>query len=61
MERKVYIYSLEYPEDNVRYIGKTINLKQRYRRHIYDSDCKTSSRKLAWIRSLLNQGIKPIF
>lgn len=60
MERKVYIYSLEYPEDNVRYIGKTINLKQRYRRHIYDSDCKTSSRKLAWIRSLLNQGIKPI-
>lgn len=60
MERKVYIYSLEYPEDNVRYIGKTINLKQRYRRHIYDSDCKTSSRKLAWIRSLSNQGIKPI-
>lgn len=60
MERKVYIYSLEYPEDNARYIGKTINLKQRYRRHIYDSDCKTSSRKLAWIRSLLNQGIKPI-
>lgn len=30
MERKVYIYSLEYPEDNVRYIGKTINLKQGY-------------------------------
>lgn len=60
MDRKVYIYSLEYPEGNIRYVGKTIDLKQRYRRHIYDSEYRTSSRKLAWIRSLLNQGLKPI-
>ncbi len=60
MERKVYIYSLEYPENNICYIGKTINMEQRFKRHIYDSKCKTSSRKLAWIKSLLNNGIKPI-
>lgn len=60
MERKVYIYSLEYPEGNIRYIGKTIDLKQRYRRHIYDSERKTSSKKLAWIKSLLKQGLRPI-
>lgn len=37
MERKVYIYSLEYPEGNVRYIGKTIDLKRRYVNHLYSA------------------------
>jgi hypothetical protein len=60
MERKVFIYSLEYPKNNIRYIGKTINLKQRLKRHIYDSECKTTSKKLAWIRSLLKQNIRPL-
>ncbi len=33
-----YIYALEYPEGNVRYIGKTVNLRKRYHRHIYQCD-----------------------
>lgn len=27
MEEFAYIYALEYPERNVRYIGKTVNLR----------------------------------
>lgn len=29
MERFAYIYALEYPEGNIRYIGKTVNLRKR--------------------------------
>lgn len=57
--RQVYIYSLEYPKGNVRYIGKSTNPQKRYNSHIEDAVKSTNSKKLAWIRSLLNIGVKP--
>lgn len=59
MEECVYIYALEYPKGNVRYIGKANNFRKRYRRHIRDAMKYTSSHRLAWIRSILNQGDLP--
>ena len=54
----VYIYSLKHPITNeVRYIGKTINVKRRYKQHLYD---KRNSHKANWVRSLRNEGLKPI-
>jgi len=60
MENKVYIYSLSDPiTDEVRYIGKTIRPKQRYKEHIRNSkDKKTYSN--CWINSLIKDGLKPI-
>ena len=55
-----YIYSLSYPAGNVRYIGKTNDVKSRYHKHLRDAKYSTNSRRLAWIRSLLNQNCKPI-
>lgn len=59
MERFAYIYALEYPEGNIRYIGKTVNLRKRYHRHINDARKYTSSHRLAWIRSILNHNDIP--
>jgi group I intron endonuclease len=54
-----YIYSLSHPLTNeVRYIGKTINIKRRYKQHLYDNRVK--SHKGSWIQSLKSQGLKPI-
>ena len=55
----VYIYTLEYPEGNVRYVGKTQDLKTRFCKHLRDAKYSTNSRRLAWIRSLLNVGEIP--
>ena len=53
-----YIYTLSHPETNeVRYVGKTINLKRRYKQHLYD---KRTSHKASWVKSLKNNGLKPI-
>jgi hypothetical protein len=55
---EIYIYSLKHPITNeVRYIGKTKNIKRRYYEHI---NTKGNSYKSNWIKSLLNEGIKPI-
>lgn len=54
----IYIYSLSHPLTNeVRYIGKTINLKRRYRQHLYD---KRTTHKCNWIQSLKKEGLKPV-
>lgn len=56
-----YIYSLEYPENNVRYIGKTLHPKKRLSEHINKAIKRNDlTYKVAWIRSLLKQNIKPI-
>lgn len=60
MEKLVYIYALEYPKGNIRYIGKTVNLQQRYARHLRDAKKLTTSHKLAWLNSLLKKGERPI-
>jgi group I intron endonuclease len=54
----MYIYKLTDPKNNeVRYIGKTINIKRRYKQHLYD---KRKSHKSSWVQSLRNQKLKPI-
>lgn len=53
-----YLYTLEHPITNeVRYVGKTINIKRRYKQHLYD---KRSSHKASWVKSLKNDSLKPI-
>lgn len=56
-----YIYTISYPAGNVRYVGKSSNPKKRFKRHLRDARKYTTSHKLAWLNSLLNQGIDPIF
>ena len=54
----IYIYTLSHPITNeVRYVGKTINIRRRYKQHLYD---KRQKHKYAWIQSLKNEGLKPV-
>lgn len=58
--KTVYIYSLTDPFTNeIRYVGKTTNLKRRFRAHLNRS---TSNKyhSAVWIKSLLNKGSEPI-
>lgn len=55
-----FIYSLEHPlTGEIRYIGKTVNIYERYRRHLRDSINPTIHCH-CWIRSLLNDNLKPV-
>jgi len=57
---KVYIYCLKCPEGNIRYIGKTVNIKRRLSAHINESKKHKGRRHvLNWIYSLLSKGLKP--
>lgn len=54
----IYIYTLSHPITNeVRYVGKTVNIKRRYKQHLYD---KRQKHKYAWIQQLKNEGLKPV-
>jgi len=55
-----YIYSLEYPEGNIRYIGKSNNPKKRFSNHLEDYKKLPKTYKKNWIKSLLKRGLKPI-
>ncbi len=53
----VYIYTLAHPITNeIRYVGKTVNLKKRYIQHITNS-VKTHCK--SWINSLLKDNLLP--
>ena len=53
-----YIYTLSDPNTNeIRYVGKTINIKRRYKQHLYDK--RQTSHKHSWILSLKKVGLKP--
>jgi hypothetical protein len=55
-----YIYALLDPRNNeVRYIGKTINPKRRLVEHLNDSKREYNYRAM-WIKSLLKENIKPL-
>jgi group I intron endonuclease len=60
---KTYIYTLKHPETfEVRYVGKTNNIKRRFAQH-KSKKCleKTGSKKLAaWIMKLLSINLTPI-
>lgn len=54
----IYIYTLSNPTTKeVRYVGKTINIKRRYKQHLYDKRIK---HKYSWVQSLKNEGLKPL-
>ena len=53
-----FIYILIDPRNNqVRYVGKTDNIRKRYNHHLIDN---YKSYKTAWIKSLKNEKLKPI-
>lgn len=55
-----YIYSLSDPITNeIRYVGKTKHLLNRYRNHCYSYRDK-KSHKRSWIESLKTKGLKPL-
>lgn len=56
---KVYIYGLvDKSKNELKYVGKSINPKSRYRKHLQDSNKKISY-KDKWIYSLLENNNKP--
>jgi len=59
--KKVYIYYLKDKEGNIRYIGKTINIKRRLYSHIAEAKRnKTNRYSCNWIKGLLNKSQKPL-
>ena len=59
---KTFIYSLTDPITNqIRYVGKTVNLEQRLYNHINHAKTMKYKRHVCyWINSLLKQGKLPI-
>lgn len=56
--RKTYIYILIDPEtQQVRYVGKTVNLKKRYNNHLFPDNNYYVSK---WTRKLMSKGLRPI-
>ena len=56
-----YLYTLNCPFTNtIKYVGISINPKQRFSTHISKARYNTNTRKNTWIKGLLNQGLKPI-
>ena len=61
MNNIVYIYKLLGDDKQVRYIGKTTNLKRRLSSHISEAKKNKGKRHiLNWIFSILNENKKPI-
>lgn len=59
MRKIVYIYALFDPRyKRVRYVGKTINLRNRLYQHIYELN-GSNPRKDNWIKGILKCGLKP--
>jgi group I intron endonuclease len=55
----VYIYSLTDPEtEQMRYVGKSINLKKRFSQHLRRSP-KRNHHCANWIKSLLKKNLQP--
>ncbi len=58
--RTIYIYSLKDPISNeIRYIGKTTNIKNRLNAHLTRSK-NNKYHSARWVKSLLNKGQRPI-
>ena len=56
----VYIYGLVDPiTKEIRYIGKTCNLRNRLRQHLAPCELKDKTHKVYWIKSLLRIKMKP--
>lgn len=57
--KKTNIYSLEFPEGNIRYIGKANDVGKRFVSHLSRVD-ECISKKNSWIKSLVKEGNIPI-
>lgn len=58
--RNVYIYALICPLSNeIRYIGKTVNIKNRIRYHFNPNHTDTNTHKKNWINKLKSDNLKP--
>jgi hypothetical protein len=58
--KKTYLISLVDPETKeIRYVGKTVNLKNRIRYHNNPHNTDTNKHKKNWINSLIKKGLKP--
>jgi hypothetical protein len=59
---KHYIYGLYDPRDEkIRYVGRTSNLEDRLRQHIYDGQGSgRDTKRLLWIKELKVQNLRPI-
>lgn len=58
---KKFIYTLSDPNTNlVRYIGKTNNIRKRFKSHLSNSQLSEPTKKNNWIISLLRRGELPI-
>lgn len=56
----IYIYTLKNPITNeIRYVGKTNDLKHRYQQHLFIGKKITTHCK-SWIKSLIDNNLKPI-
>jgi hypothetical protein len=59
--KTTYIYALIDPrDDQVRYVGKADNVKERFMSHLRESKTNAKSHKCAWIRTLIAEGLKPV-
>lgn len=56
-----YFYVLIDPCDNkIKYVGRTVDVKNRFRNHIYEAKKNNRNRRERWIVSLLRKNVKPI-
>lgn len=56
-----YIYTLSNPLTNeIKYVGKTINLRTRYAGHLSNGKLNRCSKVSNWIKNLLNNNLKPV-
>ncbi|HEY7413949.1 MAG TPA: GIY-YIG nuclease family protein [Ktedonobacteraceae bacterium] len=57
----MFIYILCDPDtDEVRYVGKTTDLKTRLQRHLQASELRPETHRVHWLRSLVAAGKKPV-
>jgi hypothetical protein len=52
LNKTTYIYSLEYPMGNIRYIGKSDNPRERLKNHIKEAKRRNKNHKDNWFNSL---------
>ena len=61
MKKIIYIYSLKDPSTyQVKFIGKTIDVKRRLKEHTKPYNLKTNSLKNNWLKHIIGLGLYPI-
>lgn len=62
MNNTIFIYGLYHPDSNeLRYIGKTYDIKRRLQSHIDYARSKRKQRPVSdWVNSLMSKGLKPV-